>query len=174
MLAELTRVSEVCTEFGAIDTLLAQDESQREKLWAVRRLVSPSLRAVKRFKFSEDIVVPRSRMAEAIERFKAVGRTHGLTVATYGHAGDGNLHTNVLYAGPHERQVVERVLAEIMRITVELGGTLSGEHGIGIAKARYLGLEQSEALIALQERLKVFFDPEVILNPGKIFPKTSK
>lgn len=174
VLAELTKLSEICTEFGALDTLLAQDDSQRERLWAVRRLVSPSLRAVKKFKFSEDIVVPRSRIPEAIERFKAVGAKLGLTVATYGHAGDGNLHTNVLYAGAHERPQVNVALAEIMQITVELGGTISGEHGIGIAKSRFIALEQSAALISWQEKLKVFFDPQVILNPGKMFEKSSK
>ena len=174
VLAELTRLSEICTQFGALETLLAQDDSQREKLWAVRRLVSPALRAVKKYKFSEDIVVPRSRIPQAIERFKAVGAELGLTVATYGHAGDGNLHTNVLYAGPHERPQVELALGRIMQITIELGGTISGEHGIGIAKSKYLGLEQSEALISWQEKLKVFFDPEVILNPGKIFGNRSK
>ena len=174
VLAELTRLAEICTESGALEALIAQDDSQREKLWAVRRLVSPALRAVKKFKFSEDIVVPRSRIPQAIERFKAVGAELGLTVATYGHAGDGNLHTNVLYGGAHERPQVELALAKIMQITVELGGTLSGEHGIGIAKTRFLSLEQSPSLISWQEKLKVFFDPQVILNPGKIFENHSK
>ncbi len=174
VLAELTRLCELCTHSGALDALIAQDDSQREKLWAVRRLVSPSLRAVKKFKFSEDIVVPRSQIPEAIRRFKAIGVKHGLTVATYGHAGDGNLHTNVLYSGPHERPTVELALADIMRITVELGGTISGEHGIGVAKARFVSLEQSGELIALQEKLKAFFDPQALLNPGKMFPKGSK
>ncbi len=174
LLAEMAKLGEVCTHHGALDVLVAQDESQRERLWAVRRLVSPSLRALKKFKFSEDIVVPRSRIPEAIERFKAVGASVGLTVATYGHAGDGNLHTNVLYAGPHERPAVNVALAEIMRITVELGGTITGEHGIGLAKKQFLKLEQNSSLIDLQRKLKVFFDPQVILNPGKIFENAPK
>jgi glycolate oxidase len=169
-LAELTRLSEVATRCGALDTLLAQDRDQREKLWSARRLVSPSLRAMKKFKFSEDIVVPRSRVPEAIARFKQVGRELELTVATYGHAGDGNLHTNVLYAGPHERPRVDQALARIMEITVELGGTITGEHGVGIAKKRFLSLELSPAVMNCQRNLKVFFDPEVLFNPGKIFP----
>ena len=101
---------------------------------------------------------------------KAVGAELGLVVATYGHAGDGNLHTNVLYAGPQERPRVEQALERIMRITVELGGTITGEHGVGLAKKRFLSLEQSASVIDLQRRLKVFFDPEVLLNPGKMFP----
>jgi glycolate oxidase len=172
VLAELTRLSEVATTHGAIDTLLAQDRDQRERLWAARRAVSPALRALKKFKFSEDIVVPRSRVPEAIERFKAVGAELGLVVATYGHAGDGNLHTNVLYSGPAERPRVEQALEQIMRITVELGGTITGEHGVGIAKKRFLSLEQSGPVIQLQRALKVWFDPQVLLNPGKIFPDT--
>jgi glycolate oxidase len=171
VLAELTRLSEVAAAHGALETLLAQDRDQRERLWAARRAVSPALRALKKFKFSEDIVVPRSRIPEAIARFKAVGAELGLTVATYGHAGDGNLHTNVLYSGPAERPCVEKALERIMCITVELGGTITGEHGVGLSKKRFLSLEQSPSVIDLQRRLKVFFDPQVLLNPGKMFPE---
>lgn len=167
---ELQLLSEVCTRCGALDTLLARDESQRARLWAVRRQVSPSLRQLSPRKISDDIVVPRSRIAEAIRRFKEVGRDLGLVVATYGHAGDGNLHANVLFGGESDRPRVEEALSRMLKITVELGGTITGEHGVGIAKARFLGLEQAPELIDLQRRLQVFFDPAVILNPGKIFP----
>lgn len=170
--AELTALAEIATRSGALETLLAQDRDQRERLWSARKLVSPALRALKKFKFSEDIVVPRSRVPEAIARFKEVGRQLDLTVATYGHAGDGNLHTNVLYAGPHERQRVDEALAQIMRITVELGGTITGEHGVGLSKKRFLSLEQSPAVIDCQRRIKVLFDPQVLLNPGKVFPES--
>jgi glycolate oxidase len=169
-LVELNRVVERCTAQGAQQTLVAMDRDQRERLWAVRRLVSPSLRALKKYKVSEDIVVPRTRIPEAIARFKGVGRDLGLTVATYGHAGDGNLHANVLYSGPHERVAVEQALEAMMRITVELGGTITGEHGVGLSKRRFISLEQSSAVIDWQRRLKVFVDPQVILNPGKMFP----
>ncbi len=169
-LAELSKVAERCTAQGAQETLLAMDRDQRERLWAVRRLISPALRALKHFKVSEDIVVPRSRIPEAVDRFKRVGRDLGLTVATYGHAGDGNLHANVLYSGPHERPLVERALEAIMQITVDLGGTITGEHGVGLSKRRFLSLEQSKAVIDVQRRLKVLLDPQVVMNPGKIFP----
>ena len=119
-------------------------------------------------------MVPRSRVPEAIERFKKIGQDLGLTVATYGHAGDGNLHTNVLYRSPADRPRVEQALEQLMKETVRLGGTISGEHGIGIAKKKYLSLEQSEQLIALQRRLKVMFDPLAILNRGKVFPDEPK
>lgn len=168
--AELNLLAAIATKHGGLEPQIAVDRDQRERLWATRRMVSPALRELQKYKFSEDIVVPRSRVPEAIERFKAIGKGLGLTVATYGHAGDGNLHTNVLYRSPADRPRVEQALEQLMRETVRLGGTISGEHGIGIAKKKYLSLEQSPQLIDLQRRLKVMFDPHVILNPGKVFP----
>src|SRR6185436_2919003 len=94
----------------------------------------------------------------------------GIRTVTYGHAGDGNLHVNFLWNGEDERPRVERSIEQLFRDVVELRGTLSGEHGIGVLKAPYLGLEQSEALIQLQMKLKEVFDPKGLLNPGKIFP----
>ncbi|HLL53892.1 MAG TPA: FAD-linked oxidase C-terminal domain-containing protein, partial [Myxococcaceae bacterium] len=111
-----------------------------------------------------------SRIPEIIERLKKMGEEMGLVVATYGHAGDGNLHANILYDGPHERPKVEQAIERMLRMTVEVGGTITGEHGVGYAKRDYIALEQSPALIDLQKRLKSFFDPKGLLNPGKIFP----
>lgn len=169
--AELNQLASIASRHGGLEAQLAVDRDQRERLWATRRLVSPSLRELQRYKFSEDIVVPRSRVPEAIERFKAIGQALGLTVATYGHAGDGNLHTNVLYRSPADRARVEQALEQLMAETVRLGGTISGEHGIGIAKKKFLSFEQSEELIALQRKLKVALDPLGVLNPGKVFPE---
>lgn len=170
LLAELAQLGDICAQQGATQALVAQDDSQREKLWAARRAISPALRALKPHKVSEDIVVPRSRIPEVIERLKALGAELGLLVATYGHAGDGNLHANLLYDGPHQRALVEEALRRMLVMTVELGGTITGEHGVGHAKREYLSLEQQPALIALQRRLKSFFDPSGLLNPEKIFP----
>ncbi|MCP3101337.1 FAD-binding protein [Myxococcus sp. K15C18031901] len=167
---ELSRLGDICTQQGATQTLVAQDDAQREKLWAVRRVISPALRALKPRKVSEDIVVPRSKIPEIIQRLKAMGAELGLTVATYGHAGDGNLHANILYEGPHQRHLVDEALRRMLEMTVELGGTITGEHGVGLAKREYLALEQQQPLIALQRRLKDFFDPSGLLNPEKIFP----
>lgn len=149
---------------------MAQDDAQRERLWAARRVISPALRALKAAKISEDIVVPRSKIPEIIERLKQMGESLGLTVATYGHAGDGNLHANILYDGPHQRPLVEEALRRMLELTVSLGGTITGEHGVGHAKREYLALEQAPALLDLQRRLKAFFDPSGLLNPEKIFP----
>ncbi len=111
LLAELAEVSRVATEHGALETLIAQDDSQREKLWAARRVVSPALRAMKRFKISEDIVrAPLDASPRRSPSSRPSASELGLTVATYGHAGDGNLHANILYDGPHQRPLVEEAL----------------------------------------------------------------
>jgi len=169
LLLELQQLSEVAMAHGALDTLIAQDDAQREKLWAARRVVSTSLRAMKPFKISEDVAVPRSKIPEAIARFKEMGARLGLTVATYGHAGDGNLHANILFDSPKDRPTVDEALKQMMEITVALGGTITGEHGVGYAKRRFIALEQGEGLISFQKRLKAFIDPLGLLNPGKIF-----
>ncbi|NTX03678.1 FAD-binding oxidoreductase [Myxococcus sp. CA040A] len=170
LLEELSRLGDICAQQGATQTLVARDEGQREKLWAVRRAISPALRALKPHKISEDIVVPRSKIPEIIQRLKSMGAELGLTVATYGHAGDGNLHANILYEGPHQRGLVDEALRRMLVMTVELGGTITGEHGVGLAKREFLALEQGPALLDLQRRLKSFFDPSGLLNPQKIFP----
>jgi glycolate oxidase len=168
--AELAQLGALCEAGGAQQVLVAQDESQREKLWGARRAISPALRTLARAKISEDIVVPRSRIPDIIEQLKAMGAELGLTVATYGHAGDGNLHANILYDGPHEREKVEQAIERMLRLTVSMGGTITGEHGVGYAKRGYLALEQPEPLLRLQARLKGLLDPSGLLNPGKIFP----
>lgn len=168
--AELAALGEICQRQGATEILVAQSEDQRQKLWAARRVVSTALRAMKPHKISEDIAVPRSRIPEVIEKLKAMGQELGLTIATYGHAGDGNLHANILFEGPEDRPKVDQAIERMLRLTVEVGGTITGEHGVGYAKRDYLPLEQGPELIALQKRLKQFFDPRGLLNPGKMFP----
>ncbi len=168
--AELAALGEICERHGAREVLVAQDESQRQKLWAARRVVSTALRALKPFKISEDIAVPRSRIAEAIGALKKMGEEMGLVIATYGHAGDGNLHANILFDSPSERPKVDRAVGRMLELTVSLGGTITGEHGVGYAKRDYLALEQAPGLIDLQRRIKRLFDPAGLLNPGKLFP----
>jgi len=167
---ELARAGELLAAHGALETVVARDESQRERLWAARRVLSTALRALRPHKISEDICVPRSRIPEAVARFKALGAELGLTVVTYGHAGDGNLHANVLYDRPSERPRVEEAIRRMLEITVGLGGTITGEHGVGSAKREYLPLEQPPGLRALQQSFKRLLDPKGLMNPGKIFP----
>jgi glycolate oxidase len=169
--ATLLRVGEVAARMtGCIDVVVAQDAGQRDRLWAARRMLSKATRRLARHKLSEDVVVPRSRIAELLARADGIGQATGIRHLAYGHAGDGNLHVNFLWDEDEERAAVDRAIGMLMRATVELGGTLSGEHGIGISKAPYLSLEQSEDLIALQRDVKRAFDPKGLLNPGKIFP----
>jgi glycolate oxidase len=170
LMVELTTIGEICQREGSIETMLAQSEAQRETLWAARRVLSTALRALKPYKISEDIAVPRSQIPVIIEKLKGLGEELGLIVATYGHAGDGNLHANILYDSPDERPKVDLAVERMLEATVALGGTITGEHGVGYAKREYLSLEQAEPVIALQRRLKVLFDPRGLLNPGKVFP----
>ncbi len=169
--AALLRVGEVATACaGCIDVLVAQDAGQRDRLWAARRMLSTATRKLARHKLSEDVVVPRTRIADLLARTDDIGHATGVRHLSYGHAGDGNLHVNFLWNDDAERPAVDRAIGMLMRATIELGGTLSGEHGIGVSKAEYLPLEQSEELIALQKDIKRAFDPRGLLNPGKIFP----
>ncbi|MCW5838161.1 MAG: FAD-linked oxidase, partial [Labilithrix sp.] len=162
---------ETLSEGGqAIDVVAAQDEAQRARLWEARRMLSMATRKLTKYKLSEDVVVPRSRLVELLDEAARVCERERVRHLTYGHAGDGNMHVNFLWDDDGERPAVDRAIDGLMRATVRLGGTLSGEHGIGVSKAAYLPLEQGPELIALQEDLKRVFDPSGLLNPGKIFP----
>jgi glycolate oxidase len=155
---------------GVVDVVVAQDAAQRARLWAGRRALSPATRKMARHKISEDVVVPRFQVPELLRRVDGIGERNRTRHLTYGHAGDGNLHVNFLWDDDDDKPRVDASIAELMRATVELGGTLSGEHGIGLTKAEFLPLEQSEELIDLQKSVKRVFDPSGLLNPGKIFP----
>ena len=165
----LERLAETLSE-GAIDVVAAQDAAQRARLWEARRLLSPATRKLAKYKLSEDVVVPRSRLADLLAEVDRIGEATGVRHLTYGHAGDGNMHVNFLWNDDSERPAVDAAIDLLMRATIAMGGTLSGEHGIGVTKAAYLPIEQSPDLIAVQQDLKRVFDPSGLLNPGKIFP----
>jgi glycolate oxidase len=168
---QLLAAAEQCERAGAVEILVATDEARRRQMWEMRRAANPTLKEAHRFKVSEDIVVPRAKIPAMIRRLDALATRHEVLIATFGHAGDGNLHVNVLFddEGVHAR--LEPVLEGICRDALELGGTLSGEHGIGIAKRRFMPLELSPELLALQRELKRTFDPGGLLNPGKHLPR---
>ncbi|MFO0666133.1 MAG: FAD-linked oxidase C-terminal domain-containing protein [Polyangiaceae bacterium] len=157
----------------ALDVQVAQDESRRAALWSARRALSPVTRKIAKYKLSEDIVVPRSRISELLLRVDEHCAKESVQHLTYGHAGDGNLHVNYLWNDPSERGAVDRAITALMHEVVSLGGTISGEHGIGITKMEYIGIEQPAPLIALQREVKRVFDPKELLNPGKMFPTAS-
>jgi glycolate oxidase len=170
---EAERVAAACEAAQALEVLVAQEASQRDRLWSARREMSRAVRRLSKQKLSEDVVVPRQRVTTLLERNQRSCDALGVRTLTYGHAGDGNLHVNFLWDEEHEQASVERAIQRLFEDVIELGGTLSGEHGIGVLKAPYLPLEQSAELIALQKDLKRAFDPGNLLNPGKIFPATS-
>ncbi len=165
-------IARFCEEQGARPILRAKNAAEAEDLWKARQVISPALLKVKPQKVSEDVVVPLSAIPDLVEGLQKISRRRGLIIPCYGHAGDGNLHVNLLYDRKidRERQAVQPTVEDIFALVRELRGTLSGEHGIGLTKAPYLGMELSQAAIALQQRLKRAFDPHDIMNPGKIFP----
>ena len=169
VLADLVRIAEAVQAEAQGEMVVAQNESQRRDVWETRKLLSQNLKAVHPRKLSEDVAVPRSRIPELIDRAKDIGARQGLTVATYGHAGDGNLHVNILFDREEERPRAEAAAAEVLRTSVDLGGTITGEHGVGYSKRGFLEIEQGPAVIALERRIKAAFDPLGLLNPGKIF-----
>lgn len=156
---------------GSIDVVAAQDKAQQARLWEARRALSIATRKLAKHKLSEDVVVPRSKIVTLLDRTAAICAKEQVRHLAYGHAGDGNLHVNFLWDDDAQRPAVERAIEGLMRVTVELGGTLSGEHGIGLSKQEYLPIEQGPDLIRLQRDLKRAFDPSSLLNPGKIFPR---
>jgi glycolate oxidase len=169
--AEIGHVERACAEAGATRIDRARDAAEREELWRVRRELSPALKQIAPIKFNNDVVVPKGKIPELCAAVERIGRDHGVLVPTFGHAGDGNLHVNIMVEDTREARdraaSAERALFEEV---IRLGGALTGEHGIGLTKAKYLGLQFSDVEIALMKRVKHAFDPAGILNPGKIFP----
>jgi glycolate oxidase len=161
---EAERVEQACRRYGAIEVGRAADAEGRERLWKLRRSISPALRQVNPVKINEDIVVPRTRLPEMLAFLADLASRLRLKIVNFGHAGDGNVHVNVMISGTDEEE-----LAEVFRKTVALGGTISGEHGVGIAKAPFLEMEVGPLGVSVMKRLKNCFDPNGILNPGKIF-----
>jgi glycolate oxidase len=123
-------------------------------------------------KLSEDVVVPRRHLASLVREAELIAEATGIRTLSYGHAGDGNLHVNFLWDDDEQEARVPLAIERLFRAVLALGGTLTGEHGVGLTKRAFLALEHSETLLALERRLKASFDPEGLLNPGKIFPRS--
>ncbi|MFW6335124.1 MAG: FAD-binding oxidoreductase, partial [Desulfosalsimonas sp.] len=164
------RIFSVLTDQGAGQVERAGSRHEADRLWKARKAVSPALYKYGPDKINEDIVVPRSRLPEMVERIRDLGQSTGLTMVSFGHAGDGNIHFNIMYdrSRPEQQVAASRAVDEIFDYTLELGGTISGEHGVGIAKSSYMGKEITPATLALMKRIKAAFDPAGILNPGKM------
>ena len=157
-------------ENGAQDFVIAHDKEEREKLWYARRNASPSITIFGSKKLNEDISVPRSMLPDALKRIYEIGDRYGFKVPCFGHAGDGNIHVNVMVDGSDEKQLEEghKAIKEIFELVVDMGGTLSGEHGIGTSKAPFMNIAFNDAELTLFADIKKAFDPNNILNPGKM------
>jgi glycolate oxidase len=168
---QVKRILTVIGPFGILHTRIAETDEESEEIWQVRRIVSPSLRKVNPDKFNEDIVVPRSRVPDMIRALEKIATDYGVPIVNFGHAGDGNIHVNVMVDLKEDGmpEKIGKVMDEVFAAAVGLRGAISGEHGIGTAKARYLNMELDMATIAYMRRIKAALDPNNILNPGKIF-----
>jgi glycolate oxidase len=168
------KIEAICMQGGAETVKIAQTEIEANDLWKVRRSISASLLKLNPHKINEDITVPRSRVPDIIRDISEIAQKYNLINVNFGHAGDGNIHTNFMInrENHNELERAEQAVSEIFQATVTYGGTISGEHGIGIAKAPFLSLEVGSGGIAVIKRIKRAFDPNNILNPGKIVLET--
>ena len=169
--AEASLTQKIALGNRPLKVISAKNPQERDSLWEVRRVISPALYNIAPFKINEDICVPRSRILEALQRIDDIHKRYpSLKVANFGHIGDGNIHVNIMYEeGDKQRMLAEKMIEEILRNTVELGGTISGEHGIGNVKSAFLSLEIPPQELRIMKDIKHLLDPKGILNPGKIF-----
>jgi glycolate oxidase len=164
-------IRKVCAQNNALSCKLATSQQERDVLWSARRAALSSLARIKPSTILEDATVPRSRIVELVEAVNNIAKKYDIMIGTFGHAGDGNLHPTILtdLRDKEEEKRVEKVIEEIFIETIKLDGTLSGEHGIGLTKARFLKLEISNEVYKLMKKIKQALDPNNILNPGKLF-----
>jgi glycolate oxidase len=171
VMREAEAAGKICRENSARSVKVAQNETERSALWKARRSISPSLARKAPNKLGEDITVPRSAIPEVVQKVRAIGLKHGLPIVIFGHAGDGNLHPNILFdkRNREEWEKVEKIVREVFQVALEAGGTLSGEHGVGVLKRPYMEQALGSTSIETQKRIKQALDPLNILNPGKMF-----
>lgn len=170
---EILRVEKVCKETEARTVKVANTSEEAYELWRARKLVSPAIVREKPTKISEDATIPRSKIPDMFQRLKEIREKYNIDLVVFGHAGDGNLHPNIIAdkRDKEEMRRVEQAVEEIFQAAIELGGTLSGEHGIGTLKAPFMEMELGEVGLDMMKRIKESWDPNNILNPGKIFPQ---
>lgn len=157
---------------GCLDVEPATDEAARERLWAARKALSPALRNLAPGKINEDVVVPVSRIPALVAGVRTLSHEHALPIVCFGHAGNGNLHVNLMYdpADAAQNARAQTAMADVFALTLSLGGTLSGEHGIGLAKRDFMTQAIDAPTLAAMRAIKAAFDPDGILNPGKLLP----
>ena len=166
---DIGRMEGICRDRGALAVLPAADAARREALWNIRRQISTRIHESAPVYLSEDVVVPIARIPELIAALPDLGRRHDLSLYAFGHAGDGNIHVNIT-GGADCRPRTLALARDLIALVLELGGAMSGEHGIGLAKRPFIDMELSPRSISLQRGLKAVFDPAGIMNPGKVLP----
>jgi glycolate oxidase len=166
----LDRMAQACTAIGARGVTRAKDVAESDALLAARRCSLPALARLAPITMLEDVTVPRPKLAEMVDEIDAIATRHHVVCATFGHAGDGNLHPTIVFdpADGDSRQRAEAAFDEVFKAAMRLGGTITGEHGVGAAKRPWLAARLGETQMALLRRIKTAFDPAGILNPGKL------
>lgn len=167
---QLSQIEKVFRENGCSDFKIAKNDAEAADLWFARRNASPALSVYGSKKLNEDVTVPRAVLPELLEKFYAIAEKYQINIPCFGHTGDGNVHTNVMVDGsdPEQVKIAYRAIEEVFQATIDLGGTLSGEHGIGLAKAPYMGMAFTDEEMNLFKAIKKAFDPNNILNPAKM------
>lgn len=167
---QLSQIEKVFKENGCYEFKIAKDKDEAADLWFARRNASPALSVYGSKKLNEDVTVPRSALPELLEKFYAIADKYNVKIPCFGHTGDGNVHTNVMVDGkdPEQVKIAYQAIEEVFQATIDLGGTLSGEHGIGLAKAPYMSMAFTPEEMALFKAIKMAFDPNNILNPSKM------
>ncbi|MBF0412645.1 MAG: FAD-binding protein [Desulfamplus sp.] len=168
---EAEKIKNFCISKGAEQVILSSNPKETADIWSARKALSTALFKIAPNKINEDIVVPLSSIPEMVRRIEQIQKRTGLPIVSFGHAGDGNIHCNIMYnrKDPKELTLAESAMDELFAHTLELGGTITGEHGVGITKMKYLPKEFGECEIEIMRGIKKVFDPHNILNPGKIF-----
>jgi glycolate oxidase len=166
------KIGEICIAHGAVDVFVAENPAKQEELWQMRRNIGEAVKSIATYK-EEDTVVPRSNLPKLVEKISAISKKYGILTISYGHAGDGNIHVNIIKKDISDddwNNKLPNVIEELFREVVILGGSISGEHGIGWVQKNYLPLALSPVEIELLRKIKEVFDPKGILNPGKLLP----
>ncbi|MCI0469889.1 MAG: FAD-binding protein [Nitrospirae bacterium] len=167
---EAARIVDICSKHGG-EVIVAADKSAQERLWEARRAVSPALYRLKPSRINEDIVVPLDKVSAILKRLRTISDESGVEIICFGHAGDGNIHVNIMSDTNNEDERLSglEIAKRVLECTLELGGSISGEHGIGVTKKPFIGMEIKERELELMRAVKRVFDPSGVMNPGKIF-----
>ncbi|MCK5507090.1 MAG: FAD-binding protein [Desulfobacterales bacterium] len=168
----INQIEELCISYGAAKVEKAGTREDADRLWKARKAISPALFRYGQDKINEDIVVPRNKIPDIVNKIDELRKKTGLVMVSFGHAGDGNIHFNIMLDKKNKEDLkkAEHAVEALFGYTLKLGGTISGEHGIGITKSSYIQKEIGAVELGLMKKIKNIFDPNGILNPGKIFP----